>query len=205
MKKLIVPFVIGGLALLCLALLDGSCRSRREVREWRLKYEGYRAIAVADAKFRDQQIAEARAVIAARNERVGVLEAQAVTLTTRINTLTAALSSAPEPPTTDEQERLPIVIFLRARDKAHEERFSLAVEAIASKDATIAELKGIVVEKDRIIEAVESKYATEHALRLSCEEGLALYAHQARASRLWVVLGKYGPPIALIVGMLISK
>ena len=184
MKRALPWLLLVFAALGLLALLDRSCRATQEIRDWRLKYEGYRAIAEADARFRNEQIAEARAIIAVREGRVVTLEAEAVTLMGHIDSLTHALASAQEPPTTAEQERLPIVVFLRAQVKAHEARFSLAVEALASKDATIAELKGVVVEKDHIIEAVTAQYDAEHALRLNCEQGIALYQKQARTLRL---------------------
>jgi len=158
---------------LCVGLLWSvdSCRDTRgKLKLEQAKYNQASELNTQLQAALDKQIADSIAIIKAREARIVALEGEAIVLTNKISHLTNSLSQANEPPTTAEIEALPIVQYLRARDKMQEERFSLAMAATAKDKQVIAELKGIVVDQDVIIGALTVKFNSEHSLRLASEE-----------------------------------
>lgn len=163
-------FAIVGLALALGWSLDFGHRTKKALAKAEANYSQASELNTQLQGALDKQIADSIAAIKARNERIAVLEGQAVVLTQRIGQLTNALNNANEPPTTAEIEALPIVQYLRARDKMQEERFSLAMEDNLKDHQVIDELKGVVEAKDLAIGAWKKKYESEYALRLQSED-----------------------------------
>lgn len=166
-----VPWVLAAVFAIGLGLSVRSCVGTKK------------ALAVAEAKYSDasklnaelqsaldKQIADSIALVKERDARIQVLEGEAIVLTERIHVLTGALDAANEPPTTAEIEALPIVQYLRARDKMQEERFSLAMADNLKDHQVIDELKGIREAQDVAIAAWKTKFDSEHSLRLKSED-----------------------------------
>jgi hypothetical protein len=170
-----LPWTLAGFFLLGLLASVDTCRdTKSKLAVERAKYNDANKLNAELQGQLDRQIAESIALVKAREGRIAVLEGEAVVLTNRIGHLTNALVQANEPPTTAEQEALPIVQYLRARDKMQEERFSLAMADNLKDHQVIDELRGVNAAKDLQLGAWQVKFDEEHGLRLMSEDlGLA--------------------------------
>jgi hypothetical protein len=166
-----LPWVLVAALALALGFTADSCwNGKRALEKQEAKYNEFKRITEYNDALLNAQIANSNAIIVLREERIRVLESDAVVLTNQVSQLTNALASANEPPTTAEQEALPIVLFLRARDKMQEQRFSLAMADNLKDHQVIDELKLIIIAKDSVIAAWSKKYDAEHSLRMMGED-----------------------------------
>jgi len=166
-----LPWVlVAALAFGLFLTADACWHSNRSLRDKEDKYNELKRITEYNETLLNAQIANQNALIVLREEHIRVLEQDAAILTAQVSSLTSALANANEPPTTAEQEALPIVIYLRARDKMQEQRFSLAMADNLKDHQVIDELKLIIIAKDLVIAAWAKKYDAEHNLRMMGED-----------------------------------
>ena len=126
------------------------------------------------------EIAALQADNAAKVSENVTLKGTVVTQMGTIATLNATIAGlvAIEPPTTPEEEALPIVINLRAQIKSLREGFSLSQETIATQGKIIANLELVVKNTEKIALGWKTDYersqgllATERSLRIKAEKG----------------------------------
>lgn len=215
MKKALPWVLIAGAALGCLALVDGSCHSNAALVKAKADYAELKRVTEADHAMSLGRIAALEASAAALAAQVEVKQAVIDVRDTTIAALRGKVSV-----TTAENERLRTEV-----QPALDANPALA-EFVASLDAGIVLRNALIVEQDRQIVdlkeqgrikderfAVQLKltdewkagYDREHALRIASEGLTATYAHRVRHDKFWVAVGKYAPPVAFAVGLLIKK
>lgn len=215
MKKLAVPLVIGALVFACLVLADRSCQQSGEIEAWKAENSAIRA-ANAEAE------AASRAAIADLDRDNASLTARAEAADTVIRSKDAALDAlrgrVNEALAVSETLRTEVQPVLDANPKV--------AELVASLDSTITLQSALINDQQSLILTLKDRvalgdaraenkaaiaaewkgmYEREAALRANLEQGLGLYQKQARASRVWKVVAKVGPPVAFVVGFIAGK
>lgn len=199
-----LPYLIIGIAIGAIAVCVWRCPDSAEIRHWKAQYGAEVAARATDhaasleriAALESQQatlqghIDSAESVIVAKDAAIAERDE-------RIAALEAAEPVAPE------LESHPLVINLRAQIGEWKLKFSLAQDVIAEKDRIIAGKDGIIAlvgvpilvgikdgkkvfryPEGSVTWELNNEAEREHALRLNCEKGLALYAKQSRGLRL---------------------
>ena len=160
-----------GAALFALAMLDGSCNAGRQLRDAKLRYEAYRAVAEADHAAMTEKVSHMTNEISRLGAAIAEKDAKVAQYVERVSTLTAELTALQdaEPPTTPEIEALPIVVNLRGQVAKLTAAFSLAQDTITLQGEEIALLVG----QRELLEGVAAEwrgaYEREHALRVQAE------------------------------------
>jgi chromosome segregation ATPase len=170
-KTLITAIVVIALVVSSLLALK-SCQLDRKLRDMKLKYEAYRALAQAEYELSQEHIGELNAEIVARDKNISKLESSVAEKQALLHAVSAELAElqATEPPTTPDIEELPIVINLRGQVANLTRMFSLATDTINDKDMIIAEWKGKFAAQVTISEEWKNQYDNERALRVQSEE-----------------------------------
>lgn len=193
MKRLLLPF-LAGLVIGALAISAVRCPDSAAIREWRAKYEGYRAIAEADHAMSMGRIA---ALEAEKATLQGALDSSATVIAARDTTIATLKGKVTTANAETERLRTEVQPVIDANPALR--------EFVASLDAGIVLRDNLIVEQERQITDLreqgwlkderfavqvaltdewKSAYEREHALRLNCEKGIALYEKQARGLRL---------------------
>jgi len=169
-----LPWVLVVILVVALGWSLDSCRhARTKLDQAEGRYKTLVAQTDAARAESDRLLAEYTARASAALGKAEEARAKAVALGRQVSDLTAALHAAQEPPTTAEQEALPIVIWLRSQLALQEQRFTLVQQQLSEKDNEIASLRVVISAKDNALAEWQAKYEREHVLRL---EGEALYA-----------------------------
>ena len=194
MKKLLTPAVTAALVVASLFLLTRNCGLATAYKDMRNSYNELKLITDADKKLSLAHIEQLNNAIVSADETIvqlqGVIRAKSVQVSGLSRELADLRAAEPSQP---ELESQPLVISLRGQVSKLTEMFTLSQQTIADKDKIIfelgiPELVGIVDGKkvfkypvDSVTWALneqsrgwEKNYSGEHALRLSCENLLAI-------------------------------
>lgn len=174
---------------LALWFVCGTFRQCNLTKRVNIAEEAYRQQVVATEvlqKKSDAIIAVLTASSQAALERADGLAVENSTLKAKVAAQAGTIADlqAAEPPTTPELEALPLVISLRAQNRALLEGFTLAQQTIAQQDEEIKALRLVIVDQRLIIAEWEAKFNREQALRLSSERLSATYKRELTKFRL---------------------
>ena len=188
--KTLVTVIIGVVLVLVFGLLlDQACNVLpKRLQEAEVRY----GIAVAVAAEKDAQAAEARAALVAavaeREAMEAALKAEVAQANSELEVVNQKLEAllGQEPPTTPEEESLPIVISLRAQVKTLSHGFSLALATVEKQEGRIALLERDKADLLAWGESWRAQYEREHTLRLASD---GLYADSQKVFGLFRVSG----------------
>jgi hypothetical protein len=177
MKKILPYLVIGVLVLGICFSVYGYFATKADLKAKQAQYDAYRKLSIAEEAAKDAQIAGLQEDNANLRKINGVLNAQVIVDDQIIfaDKQTIAYLQKNEPQTTPEQEKLPIVVNLRAQVKALSVGFADAQKAVADVKLVNLNLVAQLGNDEKIIADVNAKYNSEHALRMSCEALSAAY------------------------------
>ena len=199
----------------CLFLLDRSCGNDKEIAKWKADYTSLKATTE-----------EAQA---ASKEHIAILEAAQASLQGQIDSTMTIIAS----------KEATIASLRGAVGASNAATAALRTEVqpvldenpkvaalVASLDAGIVLRDNLIVEQEGVINALKDRvalgderfanqvaitqewqgmYERESALRVNCEKGLSLYEKHRKSDKIWKAVGKFGPPIAFVAGMFLTK
>lgn len=215
MKKAIWPIICAVLVLVCLVLLDRSCGNDKELAKWKSDYATLK-VATEEAQ-------------AASKEHIAILEAAQASLQGQIDstmTIIASKDAVIASLRSSVTASNAVTAALRTEVQPVLDTNPKVAALVASLDAGIVLRDNLIVEQDGVITALkdrvalgderyanqvaitqewQSMYERESALRVNCEKGLSLYEKHRKSDKIWKAVGKFGPPIAFVAGMFLTK
>jgi chromosome segregation ATPase len=214
-KKLLPWIIIAVLVFVCLILLDKSCNSDAALVKAKADYADLKRITEADHALSLGRIAELERSSAQYVEEISTYQVEISARDAEITTQKADIAANEGEVTRLHTEVQPVIDanpalaeFVASLDAGIVLRNALIVD----QDAQIKDLKEQGRLKDerlviqvRLTDEWKAAYDKEHALRLAAEGLNADYAHALKTNKLWRVIGKYGPPLAFVGGLIAGK
>ena len=215
MKKLLGPVIIAALLILCLTFLDRACNSNAALVKAKADYAELKRITEADHAMSLDRMA---ALEADKLALQGQVDAKQVVIEARDTTIASLRGKVTTSNIENEKLRTEVQPVIDANP-------ALA-EFVASLDAGIVLRDYLIVEQEGQINALKeqgrlkderfavqvklteewrTQYENEHALRIASEGLCEDYAHALKVNKLWAAVGKYGPPVAFIAGIICGK
>jgi low affinity Fe/Cu permease len=215
MKKLVAPIVIAALLLLCLTLLDRACNSDAALVKAKADYADLKRTTEADHALALGRIADLERTSAEYVEEISTYQVEIAARDTTIATLRGKVTTTDSENARLRTEVQPVIDanpalaeFVASLDAGIVLRNALIVE----QDAQIKDLKEQGRLKDerlsiqvRLTDEWKAAYDKEHALRVASEGLCGVYASRVKRDKIWIAVGKYGPPIAFAVGIIAGK
>ena len=204
MKKTITAVAILALVA-CGVLWQRSCRADAQLRQAKLEYAGYKAVAEADHEIQFGIITEKNKVIVSMTKTIGKLNDENAADDAEIALLKDELEAVvgQEPPTTPDIEALPIVVNLRGQVKLLKEIVAKDIDVIANREKVIDAWELKFNAQVDISEAWRKNYESEHILRVQAEGLFKVCERSQRLNKFWktttIVAG------AIAIGAIITK
>jgi len=212
----LLPYVlVGALILLGLTFLDRACNSTAALVKAKADYAELQRITDADHAMSLDRIAADEVALAALQGRVDTAQ---VVIDARDTTIAALRGKVT---TTDAENNR-----LRTEVQPVIDANPALAEFVASLDAGIALRNALLVEQDtqikdlkeqgrlkderfavqvELTEEWKANYEREHALRIQAEGLFKVAEHAVKISEFWAAVGKYGPPVTFIAGIICGK
>jgi hypothetical protein len=192
------------LLLLALALLDQSCRSNVALKQAKSDYAELKRITEADHAIQQGIILKAEETIAQKDEEIVRLNASVAHKQTAINQLNARLAEVVgQEPAQPELETQPLVINLRLQIKFLNGLVESNLGIIGDKDRIIQAWESRFNAQVDISEAWKKRYENEHALRVQAEKLFTKSEHARKSNRLTGFAVGLGA--GLIAGYIVGK
>jgi hypothetical protein len=185
MKTKVTAVLVIALAVCCF-FWARSCKSDAALRQSKLEYAGYRAVAEADHEIQQGIIKQSLEVIAQQDTKIGQYIEEINTYHDEITNLSNRLDELQNgEPNQPELETEPLVINLRGQIKTLTDMFSLAKQESEAKDRIILAWQDKYNAQVTISEAWKKQYDNEHALRVMAEDLFKSCEHSRKRSQLW--------------------
>jgi len=208
MKKYLPYILIVALILLGLIFLGRSCRSSAALVKAMADAAEARRVDEADDQLRDAIEAEQNAIIAVKTAKIAALLADAGKPTRAEKAKDAEITELKRRMAESEVSGNTVQALAEAKQVivALEVKFSLAQEShkaeMFSLDAAWqVKFNALKVISDARLVTIGIKDKRIIALENLCSE----YVHTIKLNKFWVAVGKYGPPIAFVGGLIAGK
>jgi len=208
MKKLIVPILIAALSLLCLVTIPRSCNSNAALVQAKADAEEAKRIDEADNQMRDALEAEQNAIIAGKTAKIAALLADAGKPTPAEIAKDAEIAVLKKKMAESEAAGDIVGALAQAKQTIVALEFTLALV----KDQHKADLFRLDAEWQGKFDALKVSYdargislAVKDDRIFKLENLCAEYAHTIKVNKFWAAVGKYGPPVAFVAGIILGK
>ena len=183
-KTLITAVVVIALVV-CTVCVARSCRSDARLRQSKLEYAGYKAIAEADHEISQNHIKELTQIVSYLTNDIAVKESEIAGKDRRIVALSTRLDELQNAePVQPELESEPLVINLRGQIARLTEMFNLSQEVVKTQGEEIALWAKKYDAQAAISAEWKSEYEREHQLRLMSEGIVSQLESRVRGAKL---------------------
>jgi hypothetical protein len=194
---------IGLCIVLTLFFLLRSCAADAKLQEAKLRYEGYRAIAIADHEMSMRRVAALTTEIGSLTNEIELVETQLVQKTLQLEAVSSQLDDLQNAePVQPELESQPLVINLRAQVAKVTEMFHLSQEVVESQRGEIILWERKYEAQVSISEEWKGAYEREHSLRIRSEELFILCEHRVKMNGFWGTVR--GAAVGAVAGLLVG-
>ena len=207
MTPKLTKIFIGVCAVLTMFFILRSCAADTKLREAKLRYEGYRAIAMADHEMSMRRIAALTSEVGNLTNEIELIETQLVKKTLQLEAVSSQLDELQNAePVQPELESEPLVISLRAQVAKVTEMFHLSQGIVESQRGEIILWERKYEAQVSISNEWKGAYEREHSLRIQAEDLFNLCERRVKMNGFWgTVRGvAVGAATVLVVGALVK-